>query len=260
MLKEFFGIGGYQRVPEGYFSWQHLLFVSSLMAIMIAFAVFFGLRNKNKSFNEKNKVLIYVTVIIEALYLFELIFFPLRENNFKSILHNLPLFLCSIQYLTIPLATFTKGKIKEASLDFVFIFGILGAVLGTYFAGQNYGSYPVISINNVASGLTHSVSGFASLYIVISGMQSMKKQNVLINFGILGVFCVLASIANALIDYNYMFLVRPDGTPYEIFYNLVNGNKYLYPIIVVLLFYVYIVAFYAVYYLIKNKCKKDNSK
>ena len=55
-------------------------------------------------------------------------------------LYELPLFLCSIQLITIPLAAFTKGKIKEASLDFVLIFGILGAVFGTYFAGQNYGN------------------------------------------------------------------------------------------------------------------------
>ena len=34
-MSEFFGFDGYAREPEGYFSWQHLLFVSSLMVIMI---------------------------------------------------------------------------------------------------------------------------------------------------------------------------------------------------------------------------------
>ena len=34
-MKEFFGIGGYQRTPEGAFSWQHLLFVTLLMVIMV---------------------------------------------------------------------------------------------------------------------------------------------------------------------------------------------------------------------------------
>ncbi len=257
-MKDFWGFGGYQREPEGYFSWQHLTFVTSLMAIMVVLAIFFGLRNKNKELKQKNKVLIWATIIIEAIYVFELIFFTIRDNN--TILYNLPLFLCSIQYITIPLAAFSKGKIKEAALDFVFIFGLLGAIMGTYFAGQNYACYPVISVNNVASGLTHSISGFASLYIVISGMESMKKQNVFMCFAILGVFCILASIANALIPYNYMFLVTPDGTPYEIFYNLVNGNKILYPIIVVLLFFVYIVLFYTVYFAIKSKCKKINKK
>ena len=33
-MKEFFGIGGYTREPEGYLSPQHLLFVTVLMVIM----------------------------------------------------------------------------------------------------------------------------------------------------------------------------------------------------------------------------------
>ena len=166
---------------------------------------------------------------------------------------ELPLFLCSIQLITIPLAAFSKGRVKEASLDFVFIFGILGAVLGTYFAGQNYGTYPVLSFDNTISAITHSMSGFASLYIVISGMDSMKKKNIPITLSILCSFCVAAYIANVLIPYNYMFLMRGDGTPYDIFYNLVGGHPVIYPLIVVLLFLIYIAAFYAVFMLIKKK-------
>ena len=170
---------------------------------------------------------------------------------------TLPLFLCSIQLIAIPLAAFSKGRIKEAALDFVFIFGLLGAVMGTIGAGQNYNAYPVLGLDNVASGLTHSISGFASLYIVISGMESMKKENILITFGILISFCILALIANLTIPYNYMFLMNHDGTPYVIFYNMVNGNKVLYPIIVVGLFLIYIAVFYWIYFLITNRKKKD---
>ena len=39
-MREFFGFGGYQREPEGYLSWQHLLFVTTLMVIMVALAAF----------------------------------------------------------------------------------------------------------------------------------------------------------------------------------------------------------------------------
>ena len=68
-----------------------------------------------------------------------------------------------------------------------------------------------------------------------------------------------AYIANISLDYNYMFLMRGDGTPYDIFYNLVGGNPVIYPIIVVLLFVLYISAFYYVYYLIKNRKNKQKS-
>ena len=252
-MKEFFGFGGYTRPVEGYFSWQHLLFVTLLMVVMIAAAVVLGLRNKRRTAQEKNRVLIAAAILIDAFELFKIILLCFRANDISSCLYNLPLFLCSIQLITIPLAAFSKGRVKESALDFVCIFGILGAVLGTYFAGNNYGSYPVLSFDNVVSGITHSISGFAALYIMIAKMESMRKENICITFGILMGFCVAAYIANVLLPYNYMFLMRGDGTPYDILYNLVKGHQLIYPLSVVALFLVYISGFYAVHFLVKKK-------
>ena len=55
-----------------------------------------------------------------------------------------------------------------------------------------------------------------------------------------------------------MFLMNHDGTPYSIVYNLVNGNKILYPISVVLLFILYIQIFFTIYNFFKRKDKKKN--
>lgn len=252
-MKEFFGFGGYNREPEGFMSWQHLLFVTSLMIIMITLAILLGKKNKHLDDKIKNKVLIWCAILIDGFELFKIIILCIRSNDPMTWIYELPLFLCSIQLITIPLAAFSKGRIKEAALDFVLIFGILGAVLGTYGAGQNYGSYPVLSFDNVVSGITHSISGFCSLYIALSGLISMQKKNIWITFTILLSFCLTAYIVNNLIDYNYMFLIRGDGTPYDIIYNLVNGHKVFYPLIVVLLFIIYIFGFYHIYYLILKK-------
>lgn len=251
-MREFFGFGGYQRPAEGFMSWQHLTFVSALIVIMIASAVLLGLKNKNATEKAKNRVLIAAALLIDGFEIFKIVLMCFRSHDPMAWLYDLPLFLCSIQLITIPLAAFSRGRVKEAALDFVFIFGILGAVLGTYGAGNNYGTYPVLSFDNVVSGITHSISGFASLYIVISGMTSMKKKNIPITLSILSGFCIAAYIANVTIDYNYMFLMRGDGTPYDIFYNLVGGNQIAYPIIVVLLLFIYIVAFYCAYFGIKR--------
>jgi len=61
------------------------------------------------------------------------------------------------------------------------------------------------------------------------------------------------------LDYNYMFLVRGDGTPYDILYNLVGGHPILYPMGVILLFLLYIAAFYGVYYLIHARAGRKTS-
>lgn len=258
-MKEFFGFGGYERTPEGFMSWQHLLFVSVLMAIMISLAIILGRKNRHSTAARKNIPLIFSAILIDAFELFKIILLCFRNEDALNWIYNLPLFLCSIQLITIPLAAFSTGRLKETALDFVFIFGILGAVLGTYGAGQNYAVYPVLSFDNVVSGITHCISGFASLYIAISGMANMNRRNMPLTYAILIAFSILAYITNQLIDYNYMFLVRGDGTPYDILYSLVGGNPILYPSFVVLLFLLYITAFYAVFFLIQKKTQKKSS-
>jgi len=259
-MKEFFGFGGYTREPEGYLSWQHLLFVSMLMLIMAFFAIRLGTKNRSKTQEEKNKVIIAAALMIDSFELFKIILFCFRSGDPMSWLYDLPLFLCSIQLIALPLAAFSGGRIKEAALDFVFIFGLLGAILGTYAAGNNYASYPVLGVDNVISGITHSISGFASLYIGISGMASMKKKNIFITFQIITFFCAAALIANILLDYNYMFLMRGDGTPYDILFNLVKGHKVIYPISVISLFLLYISVFYFTYFGIKRGIARMKGK
>lgn len=261
-IREFFGYGelGYTREAEGYFSWQHLTFVTVLMLIMVGLAVFFGMRNKDKDDRIKNKVIIWAAFLIDGFELFKIVLNCFSEGDVLAFLTDLPLFLCSIQLITIPLAAFTSGRVKEASLDFVAIFGVLGAVLGTYLAGNNYASYPVLSFDNVVSGITHSISGFTALYIMIAGMASLKKKNIPITYAIISGFAVAAFVANKLIDYNYMFLERGDGTPYDILYNLVGGNPVIYPIGVVLLFFIYIIAFNAIFSYFRSRKIKGEPK
>lgn len=255
-IKEFLGFGGYQREAEGYLSWQHLTFVTVLVVIMTICAVALGRKYKNKSEQEKNKVMVVTAIAIDAVELFKIVVMCLQNEDPWHFRYVLPLFLCSIQLIAIPLAAFSKGRLKEASMDFVVLFGLLGALLGTYFAGNNYSVYPVISLDNVASGITHTMAGFASLYLMISGMCSMRKENIPVTVGILSVFCILAYIANLLWDCNYMFLSQGDGTPYDLVYNFVNGNPILYPLCVVGLFVVYIAVYYHIYFAVCEDVKK----
>ena len=250
-MKEFFGFGGYSRPAEGFLSWQHLSFVTLLMAVMTVLAIWLG--KKYRHSDKKNQVLIAAAFLIDGFELLKIIVLCLRSGSFSPVLYELPLFLCSIQLITIPLAAFAKGRIKEAALDFVSIFGLLGAVLGTYGAGNNYGTYPVLSMDNVVSGITHSISGFCALYIFIAGLASLKKENIPITLGILFTFCIAAFAANETLDYNYMFLRGGDGTPYDIFFNLLGGHPVFYPLTVVGLFVIYIGIFYYIRFLLRKK-------
>ena len=63
-----------------------------------------------------------------------------------------------------------------------------------------------------------------ALYIAISGLTSLKKKNLWISYAILFGFGIAAYVANIILDYNYMFLMNHDGTPYVIVYHLVKVN------------------------------------
>lgn len=65
-MKEFFGFGGYTRPAEGFLSWQHLMFVTFLMAIMVFLSVWLGNKNKNASERDKNRVLIASAFLIDG--------------------------------------------------------------------------------------------------------------------------------------------------------------------------------------------------
>ena len=251
-MKEFFGVGGFQRVAEGAWSWQHILFVSLMLITTIVLAVWLGKKFKDKEQSSKNKVLIWSAILIDGFELIKIIV-NCSIEGFAAMRTMLPLFLCSIQLIAIPMAAFTKGKMKDAALDFVMTFGILGGVFGTVGATQNYNAYPVLSMPNVVSAITHCISAFASLYIIIAKMQSMKMQNIWMTLAILSGFTVAALVANFALDYNYMFLMSHDGTPYVLLWNLVGGNPVLYAVGVVVIFVLYIVLYYYVYYWITTK-------
>ena len=113
-MKEFLGMGGYQRVPEGFLSWQHLLFVGSLLALMFVLSIWLGKRNRTISPERQNRPLIYSAFLIDGIELIKIIGFCVRDGSLEPISRCLPLFLCSIALIAIPLAAFSKGVIREA--------------------------------------------------------------------------------------------------------------------------------------------------
>ena len=255
IMKNFFGFASgeypYGRPADGYMSWQHLVFVSVFIVAGVALAIVLGRLNRNKDYKTKNRVLIWAAIIIDSFEIAKIIIGSVHVSTFWRV--SLPLFLCSIQLITIPMAAFCKGRLKEAALDFVLIFGLLGGILGTVGSANNFNTYPAFSWPNLVSTVTHIISAFAALYIAISGMTSLKRKNIPITFGILFGFGIAAYLANILLDYNYMFLMYHDNTPYMYFYDMVNGSPILYPIVVMLIFVLYVSVFYLIYFKIKRR-------
>ena len=104
-MSEFFGIGGYKRTPEGFLSWQHLLFVTVILAAGAVLAVALGRRNREKDEKSKNRVLMVSAIVLDCIEIFYVAFVCISEKDPRAILLHLPLFLCSIMLIAIPISS-----------------------------------------------------------------------------------------------------------------------------------------------------------
>ncbi|HOW38226.1 MAG TPA: YwaF family protein [Candidatus Izemoplasmatales bacterium] len=242
----------FQRSPEGFFSWQHLLAVTTAVLCTIGSALFFGRRNREKTYAEKIRTLKIAALLLDGFELLKLTVLVIITGSFATLRSYYPLFLCSIPLIILPVAAFSKGRLQQASLDFVLVFGMLGCVLGTFMAANIYSVFPVLHFEPMVSLITHNLSGFAALYIGISGLATMKKENTVLSLGILGAFMTVAEIVNVIhsgIGYqdNYMFLTRSDGTPFLIVERWFGAGSPGYTLAVALLMWGYLLGFIVVF-------------
>ena len=157
-----------------------------------------------------------------------------------------------MQIYIIPLAFFTRGRIKNCFCDFIGIWGILMGVFGTYLAGNIYPVHCAISFGALNSLLNHAISFGTGIFVFLTGMNTMEKRNIPIVISFLVFFMTAALIIDYVDNHNFMFFFDGGGTPFDLFKTLVNGNLVLYQIEIYILQCGYMGLFYLCYYLIKK--------
>ena len=258
MLKEYFQWTE-NRSPEGFLSWQHLLYATLMVALTVFLAVWLGKKFRHRNEPDKDRVMKIAAITILACELTKIVLISWRAGDPLKIRGMLPLFLCSINLFTIPLAAFAKGKLREFAQDAVFLYGMLCCLTGAYLAANYFNGSPVLSFDPMMSVTTHCIAGFVALYLPISGLLKVNIKKMfgalLLIFGV-EVLAFLANCWNAGTDgryeSNYMFLSNSAGTPFEIVNTLVGGHQVLYTIAVAALYLLYGLAFIGVLALIRK--------
>ncbi|MCR5564307.1 MAG: YwaF family protein [Gammaproteobacteria bacterium] len=265
-IGRYFGFGPSLYEAEGWFSWQHLVFVTIAIIITTLLAVLCYKKNKDKPREKQFKVLKVAAIVMITAEVVKIILHMFELHDFWAFRGVLPLYLCSILLISLPVAGFGKGRIQEAALDFTMIFGYIACIAGTYLAGNIFTS-PILSFHVNVSVFTHCISGFAAIYITLTKLAKMEIKNIWIVGIILLTFELIALVVDIIqepTDYqsNYMFLMRDSGTPFFIITNMVNGIQVLYTIVVMLLYFIYMALFIGGYHLIKKlvnlKKQKEN--
>ena len=248
------------REPAGLFSWSHLLSVTLTLAIFLGLAVFLGKLFKNNE-KKQNLVLLISAIAIVALQIAKISFLLVNTDNVgDTLIGNAPLYFCDFMIYIIPVSVFVRGRVRDCCFDFIAICGLLMGFMGNYFAGNIYGSHAAFSFLALNSLFNHSISAFVALFIFMCGLNKMEKRNIPFVIGILFVYMTFALIMAYVFNKNFMFYFSGDGTPFTLFYNLVQGHLIPYQIIIYILQCGYIGLFYLFYYPIVWKIKDVKSR
>lgn len=255
---QFMGFEEDFREPEGWFSWQHLTYVSVIIAVAVLLALCLGRRYRDKSIQKKKKPLRIAAIVMLISEITKIILYCVQDGNVGIVRSNLPLFLCSIIFFTLPMAAFGKKWISYGAMNFTFAFGMLCCLAGTYLAGNIYANNPIFCYSCIASNIAHCIAGFSAIYIGSSGLAKLHRGDQRIMALILGTFEAVALIVDILqtgTDYenNYMFFMRPDGTPFSICMDLVHDIQPLYTAFVAALYFAYLFLFILVWRIINRK-------
>lgn len=144
-------------------------------AIAVFLALRLGRKYRDKSIQEKRKPLRIAAIVMLTSEITKIILYCTQDGNAGIIRSNLPLFLCSIIFFTLPMAAFGKKRISDAAMNFTFVFGMLCCVVGTYLAANIYANNPIFCYSCLASNTAHCIAGFSAVYIGSSGLAKRKQ-------------------------------------------------------------------------------------
>ena len=236
------------RPPAGLFSWSHLLSVTIILGFFVWLGFFLGKKYKENP-RAQRLVLILTSVLLISLAVMKISFLLATTDDMgNTLLENMPLFFCDMMIIVVPLASIFKGRIRDICFDFIAICGFIMGFMGNYLAGNVYGSHPAFSYLSLINAISHAVAAFAAMFVFKAHLNKMEKRNIPFVIGLLFVYMSITLVVDYITGKNYMFFLGASDTPFEIFYNLAQGNLIIYQIIIYILQCGYIGVFYLVYY------------
>lgn len=251
--------------PVGLWHVGHIVIMSIFLVSMIVLPILLKLFYKGS----KNKVLFITTIVLIATELTRIvcILATSEKGQFAWNLFNvLPFFFCSCVFVTLPIATFTKGKLRQAMIDISACIGIIGSFMGTIFS-KSFTIYDQWSIYTICHVATHCISGFIAIYLIISKMITFDGKSTPLVIAILIGLSLFSIIMNNISGpfnpdgsgepVNYMYLYRSEATPFAMFYyeDKFLGWRGVYQLLVVICYVGYSALWWPAMNILRKKAK-----
>ena len=207
--------------PEAFplFGVRHILLLLVLAACIIAGLLLI----RRLKPPQAQRVLYGAAILVPLLELSHSVWLYLTGTT--SLIKLLPLHLCGLQSLFIPLAVFTKFTCFR---DFVYATSLLGGIFGTVMPSGVADYYPLWSFQTLQTFALHGLLIFVPLAMILCGQHWPSIQR------FPRVLCIflLAALGVGIVDQmfgeNYMFLYAPPaGTPLVLIFDTFGRGIYL---------------------------------
>ncbi len=203
----------FTHITVKYFNGYHIAMI--LLPLIMLFLMYLSLNDKEEKVQDRCLLLLSSLAIV--LFLSYKIYMSRHYDDFKWI-DNLPLQLCNINLIVLPVALLKKNKTMFAFLYFV---GIIGGLIGvvmfdTYFLGRSAFSFPVL-----VYFVYHSMLVMFPILLVLLGKYTPCYKDVLKAEKMLFVLALIMFVFNKILrivffvfSTNYFYTMGLEGNPF----------------------------------------------
>lgn len=203
----------FEYKPEGnftYFSIEHICFI----IFGILFAILVGIFVKNLK-EEKIKTILKILAILMPFY--DIVYWTWEKivTNTFDFKTSLPLYFCSLVYLVLPFAAFSKNeKVQQTCLAYLATMNLIAGLMGLIF-NTHLNAYPMLSFVALRSMFYHISMITISSIIWFSKIYKPNIWHTITFFIPALILFIPACIVNFSLNADYMFLNGGAGTPFE---------------------------------------------
>lgn len=176
-----------------YFSIQHFAMLLYIPLIVVAFYFIF----RHRSERTKNIALLslsFVNALLFIIYKFAMF----RNFDNLEILNELPLQLCNLNLILIPIALITKNKVL---MSYLYYIGMIAALCAIFFFDSRFEGYNMVSYIMFVYFFYHSVLVATPLLSVLLGLYTPEKSY------ILKAILLLVIMATIMLGFNLLLRV-----------------------------------------------------
>ena len=196
---------------EDYFGVVHTIFmILATISIVVLCIVF-----RNAKHEKMDHYLKILSIIVPTLEIIKIVwesYWDIKMGHGFNLTGLLPLYTCSLFIYMLPIAAWTKGKVKDAALAYLATINIFGGLTNFYLT-QILHHYPFFTFATFMSLSFHYLMVLTGLLIVVTRFKRFNWIDIIKAWIPLVIFSVLVIPVDYALKADYMLYYYGNGAP-----------------------------------------------